>query len=126
MASLDVKNLFTNIPVHKTIKIMIENIYNHLNSSSSYTTKNPQKLLTCTTKVSFYDPSGKIYIQIDGISKGLPLDPTISKLYMSHIENKISKTRITKLKTYIRYVDDIFIATHFYYKLKQTLEKIPY
>ena len=45
---------------------------------------------------------------------------------MSHIENKIFKTIITKPKIYICYVDDIFIPTHSYdkiSKLKQTVEK---
>ena len=43
---------------------------------------------------------------------GSPLDLTISKFYMSHIENKIFKTMITKHKIYVGFVDDIFIATH--------------
>ena len=55
---------------------------------------------------------------------GRPLDSTISKFYMSHIENKIYKTIITKPMIYVRNVDDIFIATHSSYdeinKLKQT------
>ena len=57
---------------------------------------------------------------------GWPLGPTISEFYMTHIENKIFKTTITKSKIYVRYVDDIFIATHTYdeiNKLKKTLEK---
>ena len=57
---------------------------------------------------------------------GSPLGPTISVFYISHIKNKIFKTIITKSKIYVRYVDDIFIATHSYdeiNKLKQTLEK---
>ena len=44
---------------------------------------------------------------------------------MSHTENKTFKT-ISKPKIYVRYVDDIFIATHSYdeiNKLKQTLKK---
>ena len=45
--------------------------------------------------VPFYDPSGNIFIQIDGISIGSHLGPTISKFYMSHLENKIFKTTIT-------------------------------
>ena len=43
---------------------------------------------------------------------GSPLGPTTSEFYMSHIENKILKTIITKPKIYVRNVDDIFIATH--------------
>ena len=67
-----------------------------------------------------------MYIQIDSISMGSPLGPTISEFYMSRIENKIFKTIITKSKIYVRYVDDIFIATHSddeINKLKQILEK---
>ena len=47
---------------------------------------------------------------------GSPLGLTISEFYMSHIENKIFKT-INKPKIYVRYVDDIFIATHSYYEI---------
>ena len=38
---------------------------------------------------------------------GSPLGPTISKFYMSYIENKIFKTIITKPKIYVCYLDDI-------------------
>ena len=57
---------------------------------------------------------------------GSPLGPTISEFYLSYIENRISKTMITKPKIYDRIVDDIFIAIHSFdeiNKLKQTLEK---
>ena len=30
MASVDAENIFTNVHVQKTIKIVIENVYNHL------------------------------------------------------------------------------------------------
>ena len=100
--------------IPKAIKIIIENIYNHpLIPPPAVQPKILEKLLfTCTTKVPFYDPSGNIYIQIDGISMGLPLDPTISEFYMSHIKNKIFKTIITKPYIYVHYVDDIFITTY--------------
>ena len=57
---------------------------------------------------------------------GSPFSLTISEFYISYTESKIFKTIITKPKIYVRYVDDIFIATHSYdeiNKLKQTLEK---
>ena len=34
-ASVDVESLFTNVPVHKTIEIIIENVYNHKKYSST-------------------------------------------------------------------------------------------
>ena len=95
------RKLFTNILVHKPIKI-IENVSNHPSiPPPAIQPKILEKLLlTFTTKVPFYDPSGKIYIKIDGISMGLLLDPTISEFYSSHIKSKISKT-INKPKIYV-------------------------
>ena len=63
-ASLDVKNLFTNVPVHETIKIIIENDYNHPSiPPPAIQPKILEKLLLiCTTKVPFNDPSGNIYL----------------------------------------------------------------
>ena len=92
-------------------------------SSSSYTTKNSKNInnsLPVPQKVPFYDPSGNISIQIDGISMGSPLGPTILEFYMFHIENKIFKT-ITKPNLYICYGDNIFIATHSYNEIKLKL-----
>ena len=43
-----------------------------------------------------------------------PLGPTISKFYISHIENKIFKTTITKPQIYVRYLGVIFTVTHSY------------
>ena len=68
-------------------------------------------LLTCTRRVPLYDLSGNIYIQIDGILMGSPPGSTISEFYMSHTEDKISKTIITKPKISVNYVDNIFITT---------------
>ena len=42
---------------------------------------------------------------------GSLLGPSISKFYISHIENKIFNT-IKKPKIYVCYVDDILIATY--------------
>ena len=40
MESVDVEDIFTNVPVHENIEIIIENVYNYiLNSSSFYTIK---------------------------------------------------------------------------------------
>ena len=116
MVSLDIENLFTNIPVHETIKSIIEDIYNHPSIPPSIQPKVLEKkklLFSCTTRVPLYDLSCNIDTQIDGISMRSSLDPTISEFYMSHFENKIFKT-ISKPKINVCYVDDIFIATHSY------------
>ena len=52
------------------------------------------------------------------------LGPTISEFYMSHFENKMFKTIITKPKIYVRNVDDIFIATLSYDEINQLKENL--
>ena len=74
------------------------------------------------TQVPFYDPSGKIFTQTDGISMGSPLEPSISEFYSPHIKSKTFNT-IKKPKIYLRAVGDIFIVTQSFDEtnLKQTL-----
>ena len=113
LASLDVENLFTNVPVNETIDIIINNIYN--NPSLPPLKINPnilrKLLLTCTTEVPFYDHLENIYVQTDGVSMGSVLGPIFSNFYMSDLENRIFNS-IKKPPIYLRYVDDILILTN--------------
>ena len=84
LASLDVENLFTNIPVNETVDNIINNTYN--NPSIPPLKINPnilrKLLLTCTTEVPFHDHLGNIYVQTDGVSMGSVLGPIFSNFYM--------------------------------------------
>ena len=89
MASLDVDALFTNIPLNKTIDI----------------------LLNLATKESFFTFNNKFYIQVDGVAMGSPLGPILANIFLSHHEeNWLNKCPIKfKPSFYRRYVDDIFL-----------------
>ena len=58
IASLDVENLFTNVPVNETIKIIIDNVYNHTKLPPPDIPRNIlEKLLKiCTTETPFQAP----------------------------------------------------------------------
>ena len=90
LASLDVENLFTNVPVNETVDIIINNIYN---PSLPPLKINPnilrKLLLTCTTEVPFHGHLVNIYVQTDGVSMGSVLGPIFSNFYMSDLENRI-------------------------------------
>ena len=60
MVSLDVESLFTNVPVEETIKIVLDNVYDH---SEMAPPKIPPNLLQEMPLVS---PTGQIYLQKDG------------------------------------------------------------
>ena len=55
LTSLDVENIFTNVPVNVTVDIIINNIYNNLSLPPLKINLNILRklLLTCTTKVWF-------------------------------------------------------------------------
>ena len=91
LATLDVENLFTNVPVNETVDIIINNIYN--NPSLPPLKINPnilrKLLLTCTTEVPFHDHLGIIYVDTDGVSMGSVLGLIFSNFYLFDLENSI-------------------------------------
>ena len=51
----------------------------------------------------------ELYQQINGVTMGSPLGPTLSNFFMANLETKlINKLQASKPKLYLRYVDDIF------------------
>ena len=85
------KNLYTNVPVIPTVKIIIDYAYSHPDISPPKIPKEimEELLLTCTTKTPFRHPNGGIYLQVDGVSIGSPLGPLMRNFYMAHIENTV-------------------------------------
>ena len=75
LASLDVENLFTNVPVNETVNIIINNIYNNPSLPPLKIQPNilQKLLLACATEVPFHDYLGNIYVQTDGVSMGFVL-----------------------------------------------------
>ena len=110
LASLDVENLFTYVPVSETIDIIKNN-----NPSLPSLKINPyilrKILLTCTTEVTFYNHLGNIYTQKDSVSMGSVLGPIFSNLYLSDLKNKIFN-KIKKPSIYLRYVKHILILAN--------------
>ena len=112
LASLDVESLFTHVPVKETIDIILQHTYNHPSIPSPDIPKAIMKelLMICTTKSPFRNSTGKLFVQIDGVSIGSPLGPTMASFYMCELENKAMESLETKPIVYCRYVDDCFLA----------------
>ena len=108
--SLDVESLFTNVPVHRTINIILEKVYNHPTIRPPAIPKNIMRelLLTCTTEVPFRNINGDMYVQRDGVSMGSPLGPTFANFFMAEVENRALQNLNVTPALYGRYIDDIF------------------
>ena len=111
--SLDVESLFTNVPVQRTINIVMDRVYNHPTIKAPSIPKEilRELLVICTTEVPFRDAEGKMYIQVDGVSMGSPLGPTFANFFMAEVENRAlaGMPSASKPSFYGRYIDDIFI-----------------
>ena len=89
IASLDVENLFTNVPINDTISIILHEAYNHPYLPPP---KIPPYILgellkLCTKEAPFRCPRGKLHVQI-GVAMGSPLGPTFANYYMGDLEKK--------------------------------------
>ena len=112
MASLDIDSLFTNIPLNETIKICVENLFsNHTDKINGIPKGDFQKLLELATKESIFVFNGAFYKQVDGVSMGSPLGPSLANAFLCHHEKIWLDECPKEFKPvfYRRYVDDIFV-----------------
>ena len=111
MASLDVKSLFTKIPIDETIKNAVDDLF----SSNVYRGKLSKSelyyLLKLATSESSFIFDNILYKQIDGVAMGLPLGPTLANAFLYHYEKLWLDSCPPEFKpvVYRRYVNDIFL-----------------
>ena len=107
MASLDVENLFTNIPIVESIDIILNYVYNHDTIRPPQIPRNLLRnlLMTCTTESPFQGLDGTLYQQKDGLAMGSPLSCVIANFYLCHIENEIMEDAALKPSLYSRFID---------------------
>ena len=109
IASLDVDNLFTNVPLEETIDILMDMVYHREKPSLPIPETIMRELLkTCTTEAPFRCHKGHLYRQTDGVSMGSPLGVLFAEAYMAEVEKR-TFTTLEKPKIYARFRDDIFV-----------------
>ena len=115
LASLDISNMYSNIPIAETRKILENMTQNNL--------VNPdvkQELLSwfdTITKQNYFLSNDNIIIQKEGLAMGAPSSGILSEIFLQHAEQShlplLSQKH--KLQNYFRYVDDILLiydSTH--------------
>ncbi|XP_050513525.1 uncharacterized protein LOC126889333 [Diabrotica virgifera virgifera] len=110
LISLDITNLFTNIPTQEVISIVALDLWNnnyHPNQIIEYT-----ELLNLCLSQNFFNFNNTTYVQPDGLAMGSPLSPILADIFLNDLEsNKIVKNNpfTDYIKFYARYVDDTLI-----------------
>ena len=109
--SFGVTSIFTNVPLNKTINIILERIYKE-NLANAKLRKNALKKLIkgCCTKTAF-SFNGIICKQKDEVSMGSSFGSVIANIITTELERAIVEPLIRsgKIKFYIRYVDDTML-----------------
>ena len=106
MVSFDVKSLFTNVPLDRTINIILKRIYDQAELQTFLTRSElKEMLLLCTKKVHFTF-NGKTYIQTDGVAMGSPLGPVLADIFMVEFEKSLLPELTSYISYWKRHVDD--------------------
>ena len=83
----DVTSLFTNIPLHESIDIAKNPIFNH-NPNLNITRKELKKLFLFATSQTHFIFNSKFYNQIDGIAMDSLLAPVLANIFIGFHESK--------------------------------------
>ena len=111
LVSFDVKSLFTNVPLKKTIDIILDRVYNQRLVNTNLKKRTLKKLIQDTCNKTAFLANGTVYEQIDGVSMGASLGPVLANIIMTELERAVVDDLITNgtLKFYARYVDDTLL-----------------
>ena len=107
LVSHDIVSLFTNIPLNDKIDIVCNYVYQQ-HSPLKLSKETFKKPLQITTG-GYFLHRGKPCCQIDGVTMGSPLGPTIANFCLAQLQNQfITQQDVSIPVHYSRYVDDIF------------------
>ena len=112
MISLDIVNLYSNIPIEDAIKAL----KTALNKSGKLSKAEIEQIIKCVEtilKQDYFEYDSKFYSTNKGVAMGAPLSSTVSQIYLNsleetHIMNPINPYFKNIIK-YYRYVDDTFL-----------------
>ena len=106
MVSFDVKSLFINVPLDRTINIILNWIYDNNELRISILRIEMKELLLLYMKKVHFTFNGMIYMQVDGVVIGSPLGPVLADIFMIELEKAILPELTEFIKHWKRYVDD--------------------
>jgi len=105
LASLDITNLYTNIPIKGTREIIANTLRKNL------TERELLSWYDTITKQNYFSSKNKTLIQQDGLAMGAPTSDIIAEFFLQNLEDA-HLTHLSnkhKIVSYFRYVDDILI-----------------
>jgi hypothetical protein len=85
LASLDITNLYSNIPVTETKTILMDMlIHEHIEPQTQSEILNWYDVIT---KQNYFTHNNNIVIQKDGLAMGAPSSGLIAEIFLQHLEH---------------------------------------
>lgn len=115
LGSLDIVNLYTRIPVDKSLSILKNKLENDVTfrARTNLSVETVLELAKLCLENSYFSFDNSFYKQVNGLAMGSPLSPIIANLYLEHFESQIfnnpSFASPSNFKLWRRYMDDILI-----------------
>ena len=110
MISLDVKSMYTNIPISEAINVSIEYIHRYKVNTWGLMIEDIEQLLQYILEHNVFEFNGKYYKQHKGLAMGSRIAPIRAILVMNKLERDTTfNNPPLSVYFYKRYVDDTFI-----------------
>ena len=111
LVSFDVKSLFTNVPLDKTIKVMLDRVYNKKQITTTLKKTTLKKLIRDTCSKTTFLSGGTIYEQKDGVSMKSSLGSVLANIITTELERLVVSRLIRSgcMKFYARYLEDTLL-----------------
>jgi predicted GIY-YIG superfamily endonuclease len=137
LVSLDVVNLFTNIPNDLVLKVIEENFDDIQEKAMTFLSyEDFVEGLNLILRNCFFSVDNVVHHQIFGSPMGSPVSPILANLVMEYVEERVVESLDFIPPFFFRYVDDIITAipaskvnyvlerfNNFHERIKFTLEK---
>ena len=103
--------MFTNVPLRKTVNIILDRVYNQKLIKTTLSKKILKKLTLDTCQKTGFTFDNIIYEQKDGVSMGASLGSVLANIIMTECEKVILDNLVKEgtRKFYVRYVDDTLL-----------------
>ena len=110
---LDVDSPFTNVSLQRTLKIIVDRIYNKKPVKTELRKSTLCKLIRDTCTKTVFSCNNKLYEQSDGVSMGGSLGPVLANIYiMTQFEQETVNKLINQgmIAFHCWYVDDALLV----------------
>ena len=109
--SSDVVSLFTNVPLKRTIDLVLKRVFNEKLINTTLSKSTLKKLISDSCSKTAFSFDNEIYEQIDGVSMGSCLARVLANIILNEFENQIVEDLIEvgNIKFYRPYADDTLV-----------------